>query len=65
MTIIVSERGQMVIPSAIRKRYNIKARSKVELLDTGREIVIIPIPKQALRQSKQIIVVMILIHILF
>lgn len=52
MTIIVSDRGQMVIPSAIRKRYNIKAKSKVELIDTGKEIVIVPIPKQALRQSK-------------
>lgn len=42
----------MVIPSAIRKRYNIKARTKLELIDTGKEIVIVPIPKGALRQSK-------------
>ena len=52
MTITVSNRGQMVIPSAIRKRYNIKARTKIELIDTGEEIVIVPVPKEALRQSK-------------
>ncbi|MCG8432206.1 MAG: AbrB/MazE/SpoVT family DNA-binding domain-containing protein [Candidatus Omnitrophica bacterium] len=55
MTVIVSERGQMVIPSAIRKRYNIKAKSRVELIDTGREIVIVPVPKQAVRQSKGVL----------
>lgn len=55
MTVTVSNRGQMVIPSMIRKKYNIKAQSKVELVDTGKEIVIVPIPKDILRQSKGIL----------
>ncbi|MBN2097556.1 MAG: AbrB/MazE/SpoVT family DNA-binding domain-containing protein [Candidatus Omnitrophica bacterium] len=55
MTITISERGQMVIPAVIRKKYKIKAQTKVELLDTGKEIVIVPIPKASLRQSRGIL----------
>ncbi len=47
MTVTVSARGQMVIPASIRNRYGIKSRSKVELLDLGREIVLVPITEQS------------------
>lgn len=55
MTITVSNRGQMVIPASIRKRYGIKPQSKLELLDLGKEIVIVPILEQSLSKSKGIL----------
>ncbi len=55
MTVTVSARGQMVIPSSIRKRYSIKANSKVELLDLGKEVVIVPIMDNSLIKSKGIL----------
>lgn len=55
MTVTVSVKGQMVIPAKIRKKYHIKPESKVELIDTGREIVIIPIPSNSFKQSKGIL----------
>lgn len=55
MTITVSDRGQMVIPASIRKRYGIKPHGKVELLDLGKEIVIVPILEQSLSKSKGIL----------
>ena len=55
MTVSVSVKGQMVIPAKIRKKYHIKPESKVELIDTGKEIVIIPLPSNPFRQSKGIL----------
>ncbi len=55
MTVTVSERGQMVLPAAIRKSYGIKAHSKVEVLDKGGEIVIIPIPKGGIEAARGIL----------
>jgi len=55
MTITVSARGQMVIPASIRKRYGIKPKSKVELLDLGKEVVIVPIQNESLSKSKGIL----------
>jgi AbrB family looped-hinge helix DNA binding protein len=43
MTTRLSEKGQIVIPVELRRRYNIEPGSKVELMDIGGEIVIIPI----------------------
>jgi len=55
MTITVSARGQMVIPASIRKRYSIKPNSKVELLDLGKEVVIVPILEQSISKSRGIL----------
>ncbi len=52
MTITVSTKGQLVIPSGIRKKYNIKPQTKVELIDKGNEIVIVPLPRDPLRGSR-------------
>lgn len=43
MTTKLSEKGQIVIPVELRRKYNIEAGSKVELMDIGGEIVIVPI----------------------
>jgi len=55
MPISISSKGQMVIPARIRKKYRIEARSKVELVDTGKEIVIIPLPKEPFKSSRGIL----------
>lgn len=55
MTITVSARGQMVIPASIRKRYGIRPQSKIELLDLGNEVVIVPILEQSLSKARGIL----------
>lgn len=55
MTVTVSIKGQMVIPSDIRKKYHIKPRTKVEIFDKGKEIVIIPLPSDPIRDSRGIL----------
>ena len=40
---IVSSKGQTVIPAELRKRYGIEPNSKIEFIDTGEEIVIVPL----------------------
>ena len=52
MTATISVRGQMVLPAQIRKRYGIAPQSKVEILDFGNEIVIVPIPKRPFSSSR-------------
>lgn len=43
MTTKMSQKGQVVIPVEIRKRYEIEPGDKLELMDIGGEIVIIPL----------------------
>lgn len=45
MVATISSKGQLVIPASIRKRYHLTAKSKVDFLDTGHSIVIVPLPK--------------------
>ncbi len=45
MTVTISTKGQLVIPAVIRKRYKLTPRSRVEVLDTGHSILIMPLPK--------------------
>jgi AbrB family looped-hinge helix DNA binding protein len=44
MRTTVSQRGQTVIPAALRGRYNIKEGDQLEWLDTGGAIKVIPSP---------------------
>jgi len=55
MSVTVSVRGQTVIPSNIRKKYKIGPNSKVEFIDTGKEIIIVPIPSNSFAFSKGIL----------
>lgn len=52
MAVTVSSKGQLVIPAPIRRRYHITPGSQVRVLDNGKEIVLIPIPKDAFRASR-------------
>ena len=55
MTLKLSSKGQVVIPSSIRKRYHLKAHSKLELLDQGGQIVLVPVPKDSFKASRGIL----------
>jgi AbrB family looped-hinge helix DNA binding protein len=46
----VSQKGAIVIPAKIRKKYNITPSSKVEIIDTGEEIILLPIPENPIEE---------------
>lgn len=48
----VTVRGQTAIPVAIRRRYNIKAKTKLEWLDDGHSITVVPIPQDSIKALK-------------
>jgi len=52
MTAKVSLRGQTVIPAALRQKYKIKPNSRVEFLDAGGEIVLIPVPEDGFKKAR-------------
>ncbi len=49
MQTAVTKRGQTVIPAAIRKRYGIEEGQRIEWLDEGRSIKVVPAPPDPLR----------------
>ncbi|MCM8813096.1 MAG: AbrB/MazE/SpoVT family DNA-binding domain-containing protein [Candidatus Omnitrophica bacterium] len=55
MTVTVSVKGQIVIPSKMRKRYHLGPRSKIELIDAGSEIIIVPLPQMPFQASRGIL----------
>ncbi len=48
----VTVRGQTAIPAAIRKRYNIKPKTKLEWIDDGHTITVLPIPQDTIKALK-------------
>ncbi len=52
MTATISAKGQLVIPAAVRKRYHLAPGSQIEILDTGQQIILVPVPKDAFRASR-------------
>lgn len=55
MAVTVSARGQMVIPAKLRRKYGIRISSKVEVVDTGEELVLVPIPRKPFEESRGIL----------
>ncbi|MBA3061093.1 MAG: AbrB/MazE/SpoVT family DNA-binding domain-containing protein [Thermodesulfovibrionales bacterium] len=45
----VTVRGQTAIPVAIRRKYNIKPKTKLEWIDDGHTITVMPIPKDPIK----------------
>ena len=52
MTAKVSLRGQTVIPAELRQKYNIRPNSRVEFIDAGGEIVLIPVPENGFKTAR-------------
>jgi len=48
-TAYVTSKGQLVIPAALRKRYGIKAGTKVRFIERAGEILIQPVTNQFIR----------------
>ena len=53
-TTTVSEKGWVVIPNEIRGKYNIKKGDKVNIIDYGNIIAIIPASKDVIKDSEGI-----------
>lgn len=45
MESVVTKKGQVVVPVALRKKYKIETGTKVQWIDTGTIIRVVPIPK--------------------
>ena len=52
MTATLSARGQLVIPAEIRRRRHLKPGTKIEFVDTGTAIVLVPLPKDPFTASR-------------
>lgn len=52
MTVTLSSRGQLVLPASIRKRRHLKAGMKMEFVDTGTAILLVPLPKDPFAASR-------------
>lgn len=54
MNILVSSKGQIVIPQPIRKKLKIEEGQRVKVEEVGGTIVIMPVPKDPIRALKGI-----------
>jgi len=55
MSVTISTRGQTVIPAEIRKKYGLGPHSKVEFIDTGKQIILVPLPSDPFKSSRGIL----------
>lgn len=45
----VTRRGQTVIPAQLRRRYRINKETRLEWIDTGEEIRVVPLPEDIIK----------------
>ena len=50
METYVTVKGQIVIPAELRRKYRIKAGTKINVIDTGEAILLKPVTEEALKQ---------------
>jgi AbrB family looped-hinge helix DNA binding protein len=48
----VSHKGQVVIPVDLRRRFGIEPNGKVEVTELNNEIVVIPLPKDPIKEGR-------------
>lgn len=44
-TVKVSPKGWIVIPKPLRKKYNLQAKTKVQVVDIGGALILVPVPE--------------------
>lgn len=49
MKTVVTTRGQTVVPAALRRRFEIRRGTRLEWIDAGEEIRVIPLPTDVIR----------------
>lgn len=52
MTTTITERGQTVIPAGIRRRHGLTARSRLEWIEDGDSIRVVPLPADTIKGSR-------------
>jgi AbrB family looped-hinge helix DNA binding protein len=52
MKTTVTERGQTVVPAKIRRDYGIEPQTRLEWIDDGRSIRVVPLPGDPIRAAK-------------
>lgn len=52
MKTTMTVRGQTVVPSAIRKAYDLEPDTRIEWLDDGKCIRVVPLGKDAVREAR-------------
>ncbi|MFC1849387.1 AbrB/MazE/SpoVT family DNA-binding domain-containing protein [candidate division CSSED10-310 bacterium] len=52
MESVITRKGQVVIPAILRKKYKIEAGMRIQWIDNGRTIQLIPIPHDPIAALK-------------
>ena len=52
MKTTITERGQTVVPSVLRKKYGLPKGTELERLDTGDLIKVVPVPKDLIKSLR-------------
>jgi bifunctional DNA-binding transcriptional regulator/antitoxin component of YhaV-PrlF toxin-antitoxin module len=48
----MTEKGQTVVPAKIRRDHGLHARTRLEWIDDGRSIRVVPVPEDPIREVK-------------
>jgi AbrB family looped-hinge helix DNA binding protein len=54
MVTTITQKGQTVVPAAIRHRFNLQSNTKLEWMTNGRTIRVIPIPADPIHGARGI-----------
>ncbi|MBL7075242.1 AbrB/MazE/SpoVT family DNA-binding domain-containing protein [candidate division KSB1 bacterium] len=49
---VISTKGQLVIPKKFRQKYGLFPQTIVEIVDTGQNLVLVPIPEDPIKDSR-------------
>jgi AbrB family looped-hinge helix DNA binding protein len=55
METYATTKGQIVIPAELRRKYGIKAGTKINVIDTGEGIILKPVTEESLKQLQGVL----------